>query len=233
MKISDTLSKRFLAAIGELQAVRRRELKNKMIVCGSFVPGKVYVVEKGYVLLVSAQPDGRNEIRALLGSGAIFGDLPSSSTTFKGEEFAVSSGATCVLEFERGAIEARIRHDIVFCQILLEIYGAQLQFLNRRLHWQLATSLHRRIAMTLVDLLYFAGRPCPDGTGYLVDVRMTHEQLSEVVGAARQTVSTILNAFRDQNLISYTRMHLCVKNLNALTQIAETDSSLSLSLSAR
>ena len=226
MKITDTVSKRFLAAIGELQAVRRRELKNKSIVYGSFVPGKVYVVEKGYVRMVSAEPDGRNATRAILGRGAILGDLPFVPTTFKDEEFAVCSGATCVLEFERAAIEATTRHDEIFCQILLEIYGAQLQFLDRRLQWQLALPLHRRIAMTLVDLMCFQGQSCHHGAGYLMDVRMTHEEFSELVVAARPTVSAILSAFRDQGLISYTRAYLCVKNLIALGHIAETDSSL-------
>lgn len=226
MKVTDAVSARFLAAIGELQVVRRRELKNKMNVYGSLVPGKVYVVEKGYVRMVSAQPDGSNATRAILGRGAILGDLPFDHAFIKSEGFAVCSGPTCVLEFERAAIEAAAHRDKRFCQILLEIYASQLQSLDRRLQWQLATPLDRRIAVVLVDLMCFQGQPCRHGEGYLVDVRLTHEELAELVGAARQTVSTILNEFRDQNLISYTRAYLCVKNLIALGRVAETDSSL-------
>lgn len=226
MNITDTLSARFLAATARLGSFRRQRWKDRGIVYESSGSGKVYVIETGYVRLISPQPDGRHAVRAIMGRGALFGDIPFRPTIYKSEELAITSGTSSLLELDRAALEAAACHDQELRQLLLEIYGAQWEFLDRRLQWQLVLPLQRRIAMTLVDLMCFGGQFCPHGKGYLMHIRMTHEELSELVVAARPTVSAILKTFHNQGLISYTRAHLCVRDLHALRGIAASVSSL-------
>lgn len=223
MKIPDALSTRFLAALQRVHPFRRRTLKDKMLVYESFVPGKAYVIEAGYVRIVSAEANGRYITRSLLGAGAIWGDLPFGLAIFLNSESAIANGAAIVLEFDRANIERASKSDESLRQGLLETYGLQLHFLDRRLQWQLISPLQRRVAMALVDLMCFEGRPCNHGVGYVVDVRMTHEELSELVGAARPNVSAIMKTLRDQGLLSYTRAYVCVRDLGALSRIVAPD----------
>jgi Crp-like helix-turn-helix domain len=52
-----------------------------------------------------------------------------------------------------------------------------------------------------------------------VDVRLTHQDLSELVGAARPVVSAELMRLRNEGLLSYTRCHFCVEDLSGLSRI--------------
>ncbi len=220
MKIPASLAEDLLMVAGRLQTARRYVLKDKALVSGAFTPGKMHIVESGYVRLGVTQVDGHHATRALLGKASIFGDLPFCPAIFEQSGVAVASGETHVLEFSRAAIETAARQDESVRQILLEIYALQFQFLDRRLQWQFVTPLERRIATVLLDLMCFGGKRCPHHSGYALDIRLTHQELSEIVLAARSNVTPILNTFRAQNVITYSRAYICLRTLDALSEIA-------------
>jgi CRP-like cAMP-binding protein len=198
-------------------------MKDRTLVYESFMPGKTYVVEAGYVRVVSTEANGRYFTRSLLGAGALLGDLPYGITTFQNAESAVANGTVIVLELDRSRVERASKDDESLREGLLETYGHQLHFLDRRLQWQLTSPLLRRVAMVLTDLMCFEGQPCNHGVGYVVDVRMTQEELSELVGASRPNVSAIMKTLRDQGVLSYRRAHVCVRDLDTLGRIVAPD----------
>ena len=219
MQTSTSLASDFLTIVGRLRTAKRKVFKDKALIYGAFEPGKVYVVEHGYVRLGAIQTDGRITTRALLGKASIFGDLPFCPATVEQNGVAVASGETYVLELQRPALEPAVHQDEALRQILLEIYGLQFRLLDRRLQWQFVAPLERRIATVLLDLMCFGGKPCPHHSGYVLDIRLTHQELSELVLAARSNVTPILNTFRAQNVISYSRAYICLRSLDALAKI--------------
>jgi CRP/FNR family cyclic AMP-dependent transcriptional regulator len=219
MQIPTSLATDFLTVAGRLRTARRHVLKDKALIYGAFDPEKVYIVEHGYVRLGTTQADGRLATRALLGKASIFGDLPFCPSTSEQSGVAVASGETYVLELKRPVLEAAVHQDETVRQILLEIYGLQFRFLDRRLQWQFVMPLERRIATVLLDLMCFGGKPCPHHPGYAIDIRLTHQELSELVLAARSNVTPILHTFRAHNVISYSRAYICVRTLDALAKI--------------
>ncbi|MGE0643595.1 MAG: Crp/Fnr family transcriptional regulator [Nitrospira sp.] len=222
MKTSDDLRSRFLAALRALQPLSVRNLSHRRLVYASFMPGKTYVVQRGYIRLLAIGKEGEQFTRMLLGEGAIFGDLPFTPGMSVKEESAITSGPTSVLEFPRRTLEAAVHRDDVLCETLLEVYSKQLGILDRRLQWQFAAPLRRRVAMILLDLVEFGRSPCPHHEGFLMDIRMTHEELAELVGAARQVVTAILNELRAEGLLWYTRTYLCVRSPSALAAIIDS-----------
>lgn len=217
------LAHEFLATLQVFRTLRRHDLGDQSLVYSSYTPGKLYVVERGYVRLVFIQSDGHQLTRMLLGQGALFGDLPYSPATFKSEELAIVNGESGVLEIERAEMEEISRRDGEFRQLLLESLATQMQFLDRRLQWQMRSPLDARVAMILADLVCFSGATCHHYKGgHFVDVRMTHEEFSELVSAARPTVSAILKGLSDQGIIGYTRSHLCLLDIDVLRRIAES-----------
>ena len=219
MKIPTSIATDFLTVAARLRTTRRKVFKDKALIYGTFEPEKVYIVEHGYVRLGATQADGRLTIRALLGKASIFGDLPFCPATSEQNGVAVASGETYVLELKRHALEAAVQQDEALRQLLLEIYGLQFRFLDRRLQWQFVMPLERRIATVLLDLMCFGGKPCPHHPGYVLDIRLTHQELSELVLAARSNVTPILNTLRVQSVISYSRAYICLRTLDALAKI--------------
>lgn len=222
MKHSDDLRSRFLASLRTLQPLAIRNLSHRRLVYASFLPGKTYVVQRGYVRLLALGKEGEQFTRMLLGEGGIFGDLPFTPTMSAKEESAITSGPTSILEFPRRTFEAAVHRDDVLCETLLEVYSKQLGILDRRLQWQFAAPLRRRVAMILLDLVEFGRSPCPHHEGFLMDIRMTHEELAELVGAARQVVTAILNELRAEGLLWYTRTYLCVRSPAALAAVVQS-----------
>ena len=220
MKVPTSLATDFLTIATGLRTARRHVLKDKTLIYGTFQPGRTYIVEHGYVRLGTTQADGRVATRALLGKASIFGDLPFCPATFEQSGVAVASGEAHVLELKRPAFETVVRQNEAVRQTLLEIYGLQFRFLDRRLQWQFIMPLERRIATVLLDLMCFGGKSCPHHPGYVLDIRLTHQELSELVLAARSNVTLILNTFRVQNVLAYSRAYICLRALDALGEIA-------------
>ncbi|OWY65377.1 hypothetical protein B7486_42330 [cyanobacterium TDX16] len=221
MQILTELSSRFISYCKTVRSVVTRDLQNRKIIYLNRPAGKTYVVTKGYVRLVYARPDGTTPTRMLLGKGAMFGDLPFRPVSFLSNEQATASGPTCLLEIERLELEKHVLATPDFQTLMLQTVSAQLQFLERRLRWQLVSPLRSRITTALVDLICFTGGRC--GHGHLIDVRLTHEEFADLVVAARPVVTKILGELKADGIIDYTRSHLCLLDLDRLQSISETD----------
>ena len=86
------------------------------------------------------------------------------------------------------------------------------------LNWQFITPIRARIAAALRDLICFEGQRCRHG--HTIDVRLSHQDLAEVVGAARPMVSAELAQMRREGSVEYTRCYFCVDDLDGLNRVA-------------
>lgn len=221
MQILSELSQPFLSACSKLPSARRMLVSDKATIYAERPLDKCYVVKKGYVRLVSIQPDGRIWTRMVFGQGALIGDLPFRPGHFLSSERAIASGPASLIEVDRQELESESSTEQELRLLLLKTLSAQLQFVDRRMQWQLISPLRTRIAAVLADLMCFAGARC--GHGHLVDVRLTHEEFSQFVIAARPAVSEVLREFKSSGAIDYTRSHLCLLNMDELLKIAGAD----------
>ena len=181
------------------------------------------MVKAGYVKLLDPRVEGNRFIRLILGRGGLFGDRPFGAGAFRGfispqHEQAVAHGPAEIIEMDRQELEAAAHAQSGLATLLLESVTARAQFLERRLLWQFTTPIRARVASTLRDLICFEGQRCRHG--HTIDVRLTHQDLAELVGAARPVVSAELVRLRDERLIAYTRCYFCVDDLDGLDRVA-------------
>lgn len=221
-------AERFINTCAKVKSARRRVLAASESVYLTEPKERCWVVASGYVRLLDPIADGVQFIRLILGRGEIFGDLPfgtSACPDFASprQEQAIAHDPAEVIELDRRELEAASRAKGNLATLLLESATTRVQFLERRLLWQCKTPVRARVASALRDLICFVGQRCR--LGYMVDVRLTHQNLSELVGATRPVVSAELVRLRDEGLVSYTRSHFCVEDLAGLSRIVagETD----------
>jgi CRP/FNR family transcriptional regulator, cyclic AMP receptor protein len=222
MRILLELSLPFVQACSKIERAKTRELKSKQLIYLSRPEGRTFVVKRGYVRLVSVDSAGRLLTRMLIGKGSIFGELPYQPSVSHIGERAVSSGMACVVEAARQDFEEHAATSGLFQSLLLQTITAQYTALDRRMQWQLVHPMRNRVAAALLDLICFAGGRCSHG--HLIDVRITHEELSELVVAARPVVSDILVGLKSQGIIDYTRGYICILSLDALQDIVDMES---------
>lgn len=79
---------------------------------------------------------------------------------------------------------------------------------QRRLLCQSTTPLRSPVAAALRGLICYERQRCKHG--HTIDVRLSHQDLSELVGAARPVVGAELVRMRGEGLVEYTRCYFCV-----------------------
>jgi CRP-like cAMP-binding protein len=216
-------AERFIQACAKVKSTRRRSLAAGESIYSTTPGGRCWVVAAGYVKLLDPRPDGDRFIRLILGRGGLFGDRPFGATAFHGfaspqHEQAIAHGPAEVLQIERAEIEAAALAHIDLATLLLESAAVRAQFLERRLLWQCTTPMRARVAAALRDLICYEGDRCRHG--HTIDVRLSHQDLAELVGAARPVISAELVQMRREELIEYTRCYFCVDDIEGLDRIA-------------
>jgi CRP-like cAMP-binding protein len=106
---------------------------------------------------------------------------------------------------------------------IAETLGNRLIAMEQRLSDVVFKAVPLRIASTLLTLGRAEGTrarwPFSRRAG---DVRLTHEQLAELVGTSRETTTKVLNELRDQGWIELQRGKIVLLDLKALEAFAES-----------
>lgn len=157
----------------------------------------LFVIKEGLVRLVALADKGTETIVNILKPGAVFGELLLSE-----EKRAFS--AVAATEVRVSAISRRN-----FLEILSTTPSVSANFI-RLLSTRLArvermfadfghTWSYHRLARTLLELAEEHGAHAAGGT--LIAIRVTHEDLANLIGTTRETVTNQLGKFRKKGLL--------------------------------
>jgi CRP/FNR family cyclic AMP-dependent transcriptional regulator len=223
MRIEKKWAEQFTRVCAQVPSARRRSLTSGEMIYAAWPEGRCWVVAAGYVKLIDLRPDGDRFIRLIHGRGGLFGDRPFRSEAFRGFaaaqcEQAVAHGPAEVVEVGRVELEDAALAQSVLATLLIESASVRAEFIERRLLWQCTSPIRARVAAALRDLICYEGDRCRHG--HTIDVRLSHQDLAELVGAARPVVSAELVQMRREGLVEYTRCYFCVDDLDGLNRVA-------------
>ena len=163
----------------------------------------MYIIEEGQVRIYRVAEDGREKTLALLSEGDFFGEM----ALIDDEPRSAIAEATepCVLL----AIHKRDVHSLI--QANPSIALSMIQGLSRRLarqqaaHGRGVSRRARPVLRLLLDLDRRYGRPCAEGR--LIDIRLTHQELANMVGTSRESVTRVLTELQDVGALGYAQRH--------------------------
>jgi CRP/FNR family cyclic AMP-dependent transcriptional regulator len=157
----------------------------------------VYFIERGQIKLLMLSPEGKECLLAIHSAGDIFGELclsglgPRLETATAMEE-SVLKQIPCPKFFER-----------LGCDELLEGF---VRYLAVRIadQQQIIANLvtidsEQRLGQTLLRLARTLGKKDP--RSIRIELKITHEELSEMVGTTRPRISVFMQRFRNLGLI--------------------------------
>lgn len=176
----------------------RRYPRGKTIFSEGDPSDALYILKDGLVKLISLSEKGTETILHILKPDEIFGELLFSERERALTAVAVEETLTTVISAE------------AFQQLLASVPTLALNFI-RLLSKRLATvergqaeSSHtwsyHRLAKVLLHLSEKHGEEAATGT--LVKLRLMHEDLANLIGTTRETVTTQLNKFKRMGLLS-------------------------------
>jgi CRP/FNR family cyclic AMP-dependent transcriptional regulator len=97
---------------------------------------------------------------------------------------------------------------------ILKLIGFRLMKLERKLELLVFKDARTRIVEFLKDAASWKGKKV--GFETLIPTKLTHKDIAALTGTSRQTVTTILNELKDQNLINFDRKRILIRDLEKL-----------------
>jgi CRP/FNR family transcriptional regulator len=161
----------------------------------------IYVILKGRVKIMRSSSEGAQKIISIRYRGDIFGELALAG----GEVEAWRSDEAVALDTTRVAVIrisdfwSAAQRDPSLMRDAMRYVAARLAEAHSQIESLVFDNNHRRLARALLDLSDKAAR-----TGES-SVRLTHEELAELIGSTREVVTGMMIEFRQRGLIDYKR----------------------------
>jgi CRP-like cAMP-binding protein len=164
----------------------------------------IFYIVRGQVRLYHTGPDGTGRLLSILGPGDWFGVVALARAS-RSQHRAVAVTPSVLLRAHGDRfLEALARHP------------AAAVALSRNLAQKVVTAVEDAAGLVFDDvtqrlvktLLRFSTSPAAQRVPGGVILRVTHEQLAQAIGVARETVSVTLTQLRHQNLIRTGRNRL-------------------------
>jgi CRP-like cAMP-binding protein len=178
----------------------------------------VFCVLDGQVTIARTSADGATLTTAVMGAGDFFGAALSGAA--KTEDTARAKGAVSVW---RAPIDE-------FRRLLLQHPHASLEFasilarrqrrMERRLEGFAFRRVEARLAETFRELSGGFAMRCEHGFGQ--HLRLSQQELADLVGASRPVVSTLLNRLRDKGVLGYNREYVCVRRIEDIESLIDS-----------
>ena len=173
----------------------------------------LFILKKGRVRIYRLGADGRSLTTSIIEAGQLFGDMVALGQRMD-DTYAEALDRCVVCIMSRNDVHQLLLSDPRIAARIAESLGARVAELERRLGDTVLKSVPARIASALAAM---AG----DGRA---DVRLTHEQLADLVGTTRETTTKVLGDLRDRRLVQLKRGRIVVVDGTGLRRVAERDS---------
>jgi CRP-like cAMP-binding protein len=157
----------------------------------------LYVLKKGLVKLTSLSDKGRETILHILQPDEIFGELLLSEE--KRPFTAVAIEDALVMIISRESFLELLSAVPTLALNFMRLLSKRLAMVERELTESSHTWSYQRLARVLLQLGEKYGEEVAAGT--LIKVRLTHEDLANLIGTSRETVTTQLNRFSRLGLL--------------------------------
>ena len=172
----------------------------------------LFVLKRGRVQIYRLSSDGRKLTLATLGPGTIFGEMSLVGQSMH-STYAEAMDQVTLCVMSRTDLERVLVSKPQVALRLLDLLARRMRELEGQLEGIAFKSVPARLAGVLVDL---ADRSGSTVTGF------SHLELAEMVGASRETVTKILDEFREAGLVELGRRRIRVRDLAGLRALAES-----------
>jgi len=171
-------------------------------------PGETfYLILLGSVAIVRIAADGRETILSILKERDFFGEMSIFDTSVR------AASVRTLTDVEVGAIErddflALIDRSARIGRLLVIALSERLRAANKLISATTSQDIRSRLASLLLNLVTNFGEPVASGTR--ISLRLTNQEMANMIGTTRETVNRTLNRFWDEHLIDMRTSHVIV-----------------------
>jgi CRP/FNR family transcriptional regulator len=176
-------------------------------------PHGVFILYSGRVKLFTSSMDGKVFILRFAEPGQLLG-LAGAVSGQPYETWAEATQPTQTMFVERGQlVHAMRRHGEVAVQVAMHLGASYCSAIAGMHVIGRSRSASQKVAKFLLDW-FESNRPFLDQAG--ARFTLTQEEIAQLIGISRETVTRVLSAFKREGLIQWNGRHLVLTNRAAL-----------------
>jgi len=212
VRVHDSLRQAFTGSV----AVRVAKHKN-IYRCGDQA-NTIYFIESGLIKLLMLSPEGKECLLAVLTAGDVFGELCLCGASQR-LETATAMGEAILRKIPSHKFIVHLNANSLFADFISYLVLRLAELENTITSLMTLDSQHRlgEILMQLADKI---GKPTSNGSR--IEHRITHEELSEMVGTTRPRITEFLQRFRKLGLVEMNSRHFLIVRTDKLTAYLKT-----------
>jgi CRP-like cAMP-binding protein len=157
----------------------------------------VYFIESGQIKLLMVSSEGKECLLAIHASGDIFGELCLTGLGVR-LETATAMKATTLKQIPCGQFFDRLRRDSLF-EGFVRYLAVRIADQQQVIANLVTVDSEQRLGQTLLQLARTMGKKDP--RSIRIELKITHEELSEMVGTTRPRISLFMQRFHHLGLI--------------------------------
>lgn len=158
----------------------------------------LYIIKDGKVRILSLSDKGTETIVHILKEGEIFGELLLSEE--QRAFTAVAGTDALVTVLSKGSLTELLTAIPTISKNFIRLLSKRLAKVERDFGDFGHTWSYNRLAKVLLRLCEEHGKETPTGT--VIPLRLTHEDLANLIGTTRETVTTQMIRFRRRGLVT-------------------------------
>ena len=212
-----------LAALHEeMRSSLERSLEKKLFRRRDFVfdPGAkndhVYLLLSGRVKLFCGAPSGREVTIAIVSPNELFGETHLFESCPYGCTAEVMEDADVAI-FRRGDLALAVSQSSMALRELAALQSVRRLEAEQKLLEYVFYDVPARLGHLLAKLATQHGRNTKEGV--LIRVKLTHQELANLVGSTRETTTLILNDFRRRGLLEFSGRKIVVSDTDTLARM--------------
>lgn len=180
----------------------------------------MFILKNGKVRIFRLSSEGKMITLAILKGGDVFGTMSMIKGNIAGA-FAQTLEDSYICIIPQGDLRGAIKEIPDIALRLIENINHRLKEAENRIEDFVFRDVPGRIASILLKLSEQFGSVSPGGIE--IDLKMTHQELADMVGAARETVTMVLNEFKLDGVIKINEKHITIIEEKTLKEWAGRD----------
>lgn len=173
----------------------------------------LYVVMEGRVKIFGSSTQGRSKTFAYLEPGDFFGEMSLIDEEVRSASASALEDSVLIMLKSDDFRKLSLSRPAIALTMLKTLSG-RLRRANREIEALSFNNVLGRIAQILLDLAERYGKTTNEGI--LIDMTLSHKELAEMAGTAREVISRVISRFRRIGCVSFADSKLIITDRDKL-----------------
>lgn len=190
--------------------------KHEFVVREGDPGGTFYIILDGSVAVTRIASDGRETILSILKVSDFFGEMSLFDSSLRSASIKTLTDVTVGVIEEKDFIDMLDRSPKIGRYLVIAL-SQRLRAANQLIAATTSQDIRARLASLLLNLTQSFGEKVENGTK--ITLRLTNQEMANMIGTTRETVNRTLNRFWDERLIDMRTSHVVVVEADKLRNL--------------